>query len=168
MKNNKGFTLIELLVVIAIIGILAAVVLANLQTAQKKAVDSKIKGNFDAIRTQQQQYYSDHNFLYRDSDNYPTTDTDIPAGTACFDDANGAFTTNVGNTVFGDPTIKDALMTAAVASGEYTNAKCGYDKGDDKWVTYVPLKTDSSKYWCIDNTGKAKELASAPSGFSCQ
>jgi len=167
MKNNKGFTLIELLVVIAIIGILAAVVLANLQKAQKKAVDSKIKANFDTIRTQQQQYYSDHNFFYRDS-SYPTTDTDIAAGTACFTNATGAFTANVGNTVFGDPTIKDALLTAAVASGGYANAKCGYDKGDDKWVTYVPLKTDSSKYWCIDNTGKAKELASAPSGFSCQ
>lgn len=36
---KKGFTLIELLVVLAIIGILAAVVLASLNTAQKHKVE---------------------------------------------------------------------------------------------------------------------------------
>lgn len=42
MKRNKqGFTLIELLVVIAIIGILATIALVSLNSARKKARDSK-------------------------------------------------------------------------------------------------------------------------------
>lgn len=60
MNKQKGFTLIELLVVIAIIGILAAVVLASLNTARGKGQDAAVKANLNNIRAQAELFYDDN------------------------------------------------------------------------------------------------------------
>ncbi len=49
---HKGFTLIELLVVVAIIGILASIIITNLVSAQRRAVDTAIIGELTQLRTQ--------------------------------------------------------------------------------------------------------------------
>ena len=55
--KNKGFTLIELLVVIAVIGILASVVLASLNSARKKAQDTKIRAELKQLATALEFYF---------------------------------------------------------------------------------------------------------------
>lgn len=61
MKNNtQGFTLIELLIVIAIIGILAAVLIPNLLSAQKRAYDTGASGCAKSLQTAQATYQIDN------------------------------------------------------------------------------------------------------------
>jgi prepilin-type N-terminal cleavage/methylation domain-containing protein len=56
-NKNKGFTLIELLVVIAIIGLLASIVIVNVNSARTKAKDATVKGNMDHIRITAEMYF---------------------------------------------------------------------------------------------------------------
>ncbi len=60
-RDEKGFTLIELLIVVAIIGILAAIAIPNLITAQRRARYSRVAGDSRTITTQAQVLTSDNN-----------------------------------------------------------------------------------------------------------
>jgi len=69
---KQGFTLIELLVVIAVIGILAAVVLASLNTARGKARDAKRISDLKQIQTALELYHTDNGV-------YPSTGMSLGA-----------------------------------------------------------------------------------------
>lgn len=71
--KTKAFTLIELLVVIAIIGILAAVVIASLNSARTKAKDTAIIAQAKQIMTAVEMYYNDNGA-------YPITGCGINCG----------------------------------------------------------------------------------------
>ena len=60
-KTPKGFTLIELLIVVAIIGILAAIVILNLLSAQKKAKYARAASDTKTAVTQGIVYSNDKN-----------------------------------------------------------------------------------------------------------
>lgn len=49
-SGQSGFTLLELLVVIAIIAILAAVVITNLNSAQAKAKDTRVRTDLNSLQ----------------------------------------------------------------------------------------------------------------------
>jgi len=84
MKSSfkKGFTLIELLVVIAVIGILAAVILASLNSARAKARDVRRISDIRTIQTALEMHYAD-NGRYPSSDSSCNTYTTVPNASWC-------------------------------------------------------------------------------------
>lgn len=74
--NQKGFTIIELLVVIVIIGILVALTLPNLFSAQARGRDTDRKNELKNLQQKLETYFNDN-------DEYPATLNDLnPAPTA--------------------------------------------------------------------------------------
>jgi general secretion pathway protein G len=67
-RTSRGFTLIELLVVIAIIGLLASVIIANMETARRKSRDARRLSDV-------QQYKKALTLYENDNSAYPITAT---------------------------------------------------------------------------------------------
>ena len=101
--QKRGFTLIELLVVVAIIGVLASIVLINLNVARDKARDAAIKLALSEVRTAAAIYYhgslsydgvchindgtlADTDDFGRIEANVMTNNGNLPV--ACYDSAN--------------------------------------------------------------------------------
>ena len=116
--KNKGFTLIELLVVVAIIGILAAVVIASLNSAQASARDAQRLQDIRSIQNAFELYYLENG-------TYPNT-VSIASGIAGSDLHNAVSSntswdtleTSMGVTLPRDP-INNLAGDDLRRSGEY-------------------------------------------------
>jgi len=125
MNYKKGFTLIELLVVIAIIGILSSVVLASLNSARDKGADAAIKGNLNGMRAQAE-------LVYDGAGNY--------SGVCTNSNVNAAM---------------NAAKSAAGATAD-ANSTCVVESTNNSaWAAQVRLKSDITKYYCVDSLGNA-------------
>ncbi len=149
-SGHRGFTLIELLVVIAIIGILSAVVLASLNTARNKGADAAIKSNLSTIQTQAELYYDNNGNAY-----------------ATINQASGACAAGgLASSLFNDATIKNAYNSAVSANGGAIGTVCKYAIGPSgaNYAVSVQLKTDATKWFCVDSTGNATTSANGATG----
>lgn len=59
-RNQKGFTLIELLVTITIIGVMASMIMVNLNRARLKSRDARRIGDLSLIQLSLSMYFDDH------------------------------------------------------------------------------------------------------------
>ncbi len=125
-ESSRGFTLIELLVVIAIIGILASVVLASLDSARNKGIDTAVKSNLKGIREQAAIFYDDSGYTY--------------SGLCATD-------SNVLNAMSGSMnTVSEVVTLGGLGDGECVDSPSAY-------AAWINLKLASTSAWCVDSEG---------------
>ena len=123
-KFKKGFTLLELLFVAALIAILAAIILAALSSARNKGKDSSIESQMKSLQNQ-----VELDFV---GSGYANTFTN----TSPFWASSDAKVQNILNSI--DKDTKTHTAFGAKSS----------------WAAQARLVQDSSKYFCVDASGK--------------
>ena len=130
-KNKKGFTLIELLVVVSLLGVLATLVIANLNSARERARDATRKSDLRNIQTALRLYYNDKG-------TYPQSSGGVMS--ACDGVCTwGSAWVNNNVTYMGklpaDPLSGQSYVYTGVSGGEdYYLKACLENKSDDKGV----------------------------------
>ena len=120
-RKSKGFTLIELLIVVAIIGILAAIAIPNLMSAQRKSKYSRSASDTKTAVTQAIVYANDKNF-------YPSSMQVL---------RNNGYANVLDKDPWNFNYVLAGLLTASSIPGQ-TDDIYIYSKGASTTGTYVP------------------------------
>lgn len=100
--KNKGFTLVELMIVVSILGILAAIVLPQVQGHTQQAKESAAKSSLRTMRSQIEMYKLEHNNAPGYVSGTPTTIQSffINQLTGISNAAGGSFASKVPNATY--------------------------------------------------------------------
>jgi general secretion pathway protein G len=143
-RNQQGFTLVELLIVVIILGILAAVVIPQFNSAASESKEAALASNLATIRQAVEMYKVQHN------DAYPaaTMVAQLTAGTALDGTAGTAY----------GPYLRNSFPKNPINGLATVNA-----------VTTDPVAGDGSHGWEYNTvTGQfwADEAGAGPSGVN--
>lgn len=136
---KKGFTLVELLVVVSLIGVLATLILANLNAARERARDTQRKSDLRNIQTALRLYYNDNA-------GYPTASSGSIVGCDGTCTWGGIWTKN--SITYMNILPKDPLSaygyvyTGSVDNETYILKACLENKSDEKGTAETDLT------WC--------------------
>lgn len=131
VKGRAGFTLIEMLIVIIILGILAMVIIPQINVSQDDAKVSTLKTNLGGVRSAIELYYAQHNNTYPGMKKVTGTGVDV----ADVAESAAAFVAQM--TQFTDATGKvSASKDAAYPFGPYIKGGA---------LPSNPFKTDATE-----------------------
>lgn len=148
-RKQQGFTLVELLIVVIILGILAAVVIPQFNTAASESKEAALASNLATIRQAVEMYKVQHGDLFPGS----TITTQLTTKT----DGNGLTT---GTLLYG-PYLRNSFPKNPTFTGTAALAD------DVTVVTTGPSAADGSTGWVynsVDGTFKANTTGAGPSG----
>lgn len=130
-KYKRGFTLIELLVVISLIGVLATLVIANMNSARERARDAQRKSDLRNIQTALRLYYNDMSVYPQGSSGSIVACN----GTCTWGGAWINSSVTYMNILPNDPLTGQTYTYTGVVGGEdYTIKACLENKSDTKGV----------------------------------
>lgn len=139
--NQKGFTIIELLVVIVIIGILVALTLPNLFSAQARGRDTDRKNELKNVQQKLESFFND-NDRYPDADELSSAD--INTAEEMVGPRNDTYTYTCTATSGGDPDTCQAYTLSATlendgdkdaVDGVYTIQSVNQNTGEEEEET---------------------------------
>ena len=149
-SRNRGFTLLELLIVLVIVGVLTTIVLVATSSARKKGGDAGVKSNLHTIRNQAAIFFTNNN-------NFGAT-YDGNSGGGGPGDECPSYNNITGESMFRVDKIIVNAITKATDDGSGSN----WCYNSSVWAVAVSLKSNPAYSWCVDSSGKAKQVNSVP------